>query len=239
MSVRRIYESPRVTKPYTDEQWQAISAWGRTIDAELERHDVRLTMGGEPTFVSSTTATAPSGIPRRSARRSGCWRPISCGGCGVTSARTASCTSGRASGIPGEQLPRWALACYWRRDGEPAWRDSALVADERQSTTAMAQATPSDSCARSRHARCHRRARAGGLRRRLVLPVARSVVCRRTSIRSTRGWTTSWSAIACGASSRRDSRRRRLRAAAAARGRERRAALARRVRGSCEPSGCI
>ena len=52
MSVRRIYESPRVTKPYTDEQWRQIDALGRFIDTELRAHDVRLTMGGEPTFVS-------------------------------------------------------------------------------------------------------------------------------------------------------------------------------------------
>ena len=52
MSVRRIYESPRVTKPYTDEQWRQIDALGREIDTALFAGDVRLTMGGEPTFVS-------------------------------------------------------------------------------------------------------------------------------------------------------------------------------------------
>ena len=48
----RIYESPRVTKPYTEEQWERIDALGHDIDADLKKHDVRLTMGGEPTFVS-------------------------------------------------------------------------------------------------------------------------------------------------------------------------------------------
>jgi hypothetical protein len=52
MHVRRIHESPRVTKPYTDEQWAEIDALGRRIDADLSSADVRLTMGGEPTFVS-------------------------------------------------------------------------------------------------------------------------------------------------------------------------------------------
>ena len=52
MSITRIYEAPRVTKPYTDSQWGAIEALGHKIDIELNEGDVRLTMGGEPTFVS-------------------------------------------------------------------------------------------------------------------------------------------------------------------------------------------
>src|SRR5262249_11640953 len=52
MSVRRILESPRVTRPYTDEQWRAIDSLGHAIDREIADGDVRLTLGGEPTFVS-------------------------------------------------------------------------------------------------------------------------------------------------------------------------------------------
>ncbi len=52
MNVTRIYESPRVTLPYTDEQWEKIESLGHAIDADLKKGDVRLTMGGEPTFVS-------------------------------------------------------------------------------------------------------------------------------------------------------------------------------------------
>ena len=68
MSVARVLESPRVTKPYTEEEWQQIEALGHRIDADLLRRDVRLTMGGEPTFVSiddrdaaewNTAATGP------------------------------------------------------------------------------------------------------------------------------------------------------------------------------------
>ena len=52
MSVTRIRETPRVTRPYADEQWQAILAAGRAVDRRLLAGDVRLTTGGEPTFVS-------------------------------------------------------------------------------------------------------------------------------------------------------------------------------------------
>ena len=52
MSVHRIHESPRVTKPYSERQWQEIAALGHSVDQKLCAGDVRLTMGGEPTFVS-------------------------------------------------------------------------------------------------------------------------------------------------------------------------------------------
>ena len=52
MAVTRIHEDPRVTKPYTEAQWQEIVTLGQRIDAELVAGDVRLTVGGEPTFVS-------------------------------------------------------------------------------------------------------------------------------------------------------------------------------------------
>src|SRR5580692_2213794 len=52
MSVTRIYEDPRVTLPYTDAQWNTIEELGRRIDQDICAGDIRLTMGGEPTFVS-------------------------------------------------------------------------------------------------------------------------------------------------------------------------------------------
>ncbi len=52
MSVTRIRETPRVTKPYEEPAWERIQALGHRVDAELKANDVRLTVGGEPTFVA-------------------------------------------------------------------------------------------------------------------------------------------------------------------------------------------
>jgi uncharacterized protein (DUF2126 family)/transglutaminase-like putative cysteine protease len=132
MTVRRIYESPRVTRPYTDEQWRAILDAGRRVDQDLLDGDVRLTMGGEPTFVSvddhdgeewNTTALGPT---KRLRAAELLWRLRDRFGV------QGFAHFGQGKWYPGEQLPRWALGCYWRLDGEPVWRDVALFADERR-----------------------------------------------------------------------------------------------------------
>jgi uncharacterized protein (DUF2126 family)/transglutaminase-like putative cysteine protease len=130
MSVVRVWEAPRVTKPYSEAQWTAIERLGAGIDADLKACDVRLTMGGEPTFVSlddpdgaewNTEAMGPN--KRRLAaqlyhRLRDHYAPHSL------------VHFGQGKWYPGEQLPRWSLNCFWRRDGEPVWRDPALIADE-------------------------------------------------------------------------------------------------------------
>ncbi len=127
MSVTRIHEDPRVTKPYTEAQWQAILALGHQVDVELAEQDVRLTMGGEPTFVSiddmegsEWNFTALSDKKRELSgelltRLQGHFAP------------GAMLHFGQGKWYPGEPLPRWALGCYWRVDGQPLWRDRTLL----------------------------------------------------------------------------------------------------------------
>ena len=130
MSVQRIVEAPRVTKPYSDEQWQQIVQLGHLVDADLGQHDVRLTMGGEPTFVSATDRdgaewkTAAVG-PTKRAHAFDLLRRLKrhYGHGGFVHA-------GQGKWYPGEQLPRWALGCYWRTDGQATWTDPSLWADE-------------------------------------------------------------------------------------------------------------
>lgn len=130
MSVTRIWEAPRVTHPYNDEQWGEILALGQQIDRDLEQGDVRLTMGGEPTFVSiddrdgaewNTAALGPN-KRRLSAQLFQRLREHYAPGSLVH--------FGQGKWYPGEQLPRWSLNCFWRKDGQPVWRNPELIADE-------------------------------------------------------------------------------------------------------------
>jgi uncharacterized protein (DUF2126 family) len=130
MSLRRIYESPRVTKPYTDEQWRQIDSLGRHIDEELSTGDVRLTMGGEPTFVSVDDM---DGVEWNFAALGPAKRHLAGSLIRRLKQRFADgglLHFGQGKWYPGEPLPRWALGCWWRRDGVPVWRDDRLVADE-------------------------------------------------------------------------------------------------------------
>lgn len=130
MSVRRIVETPRVTKPYTAEQWQEIDTFGQRLDRELQEGDAQLTVGGEPTFVSidfpdepewNTAAVGPFKreravelIKRLKARF----------------APEGLLHFGQGKWYPGEQLPRWAFSLYWRLDGQAIWSDDRLIAGE-------------------------------------------------------------------------------------------------------------
>jgi transglutaminase-like putative cysteine protease len=131
MKVSRVWEAPRVTKPYTDEQWSAIEALGHRVDEDLTAHDVRLTQGGEPTFVSvddrdgaewNTEAMGPTkrllGADLMERLR---WKY---GDGGLQH-------FGQGKWYPGEQLPRWSLNLFWRRDRHPIWSHPELFADER------------------------------------------------------------------------------------------------------------
>jgi len=123
MGVTRIYESPRVTKPYTPEQWQAIDKLGGEVDKHLQSSDVRLTMGGEPTFVSVDD------------REGAEWNTEALGPTkrGLATTLVHKLRERYGKWYPGEQLPRWALSIFWRADGQPCWHDPSLFADERSS----------------------------------------------------------------------------------------------------------
>lgn len=131
MVVTRIYESPRVTKPYSEEQWADVLALGEAVDRELEAGDVRLTMGGEPTFVSVEDRDGPEwntdalGPTKRGYATELVHRLRAEYGDG------GFLHFGQGKWYPGEQLPRWALSICWRADGQPCWRNPALFADER------------------------------------------------------------------------------------------------------------
>jgi uncharacterized protein (DUF2126 family) len=131
MSVARVYEAPRVTKPYTEEQWQSIVALGHEVDEKLNAGDVRLTMGGEPTFVATENRDAPEWNtdalgPTKRLYATELLHMLRerYGGGGFVH-------FGQGKWYPGEQLPRWALSAFWRTDGEPCWHNPALFADER------------------------------------------------------------------------------------------------------------
>jgi uncharacterized protein (DUF2126 family)/transglutaminase-like putative cysteine protease len=130
MSVRRVQEDPRVTLPYTEEQWQRILSLGCQVDRAICDGDIRLTMGGEPTFVSidnmdgaewNTVALGPEKRIRGGRLLDRLRDRFAPGGL---------LHYGQGKWYPGEPLPRWALACYWRADGAPLWRDRELLARE-------------------------------------------------------------------------------------------------------------
>ncbi|ESQ92397.1 DUF2126 domain-containing protein [Asticcacaulis benevestitus] len=129
MGVTRIYESRRVTKPYSDSEWQAIDALGEQVDQKLVEGDVRLTMGGEPTFVSLDDRL---GDEWHFSALSDNKKKLGYDLFQRLSARFATgALAQHAQGkwYPGEILPRWAMNMYWRHDGQPVWLDQALLAD--------------------------------------------------------------------------------------------------------------
>ncbi|WP_282050665.1 DUF2126 domain-containing protein [Maribacter aquivivus] len=127
-SVTRIFESPRVTKPYTDEQWNAIYNLGFKVEEELQANDVRLTMGGEPTFVSIDDMeseewnTAADGEHKRELASKLSIRLLEVFGKG------GLLHHAQGKWYPGEALPRWLIGIHWRKDGKPIWKDPSLLA---------------------------------------------------------------------------------------------------------------
>jgi len=132
MSIRRLNDRPRPSKPFTEEDWVQLEQLAHNVDADLKAQDVRLTMGGEPTFVGIDEPESPQwnidalGPMKRSRSLAliQCLRERMAPG--------AMLHYGQGKWYPGELLPRWALSCYWRSDGVPVWENIALIARQDQ-----------------------------------------------------------------------------------------------------------
>jgi uncharacterized protein (DUF2126 family) len=131
MDITRVDEKPRVTFPFSDQAWFALDALGDKVDEDLTKQDVRLTIGGEPTFVSvddyetaewNIAAVGPTKrlladqLVQRLRDRFGPGGLIH---------------YGQGKWYPGEELPRWAFSLFWRTDGKPIWQNEALIATEK------------------------------------------------------------------------------------------------------------
>ena len=128
-TVQRVHEDPRVTKPYTETQWTDINALGQQVDEDIIQNDIRLTMGGEPTFVSIDDMEGEewdteADSPKKRELAAGLLRRLrdSFGSGGAL-------YHGQGKWYPGEPLPRWKFGCFWRKDGVPVWKNDKLLAE--------------------------------------------------------------------------------------------------------------
>ena len=128
-TVERIRETPRVTRPYTEDTFAEILALGDRVEEDLVAGDVRLTMGGEPTFVSEEDMEseqwneAADGADKRRLAYTLAGKLME------DFAPGGFIHQGQGKWYPGEPIPRWQYAIYWRTDGQPLWQDPTLLAD--------------------------------------------------------------------------------------------------------------
>ena len=130
ISLRRVNEIPQLSKPFSAEDWEQVRNVAHAVDQDLKQQDVRLTMGGEPTYVGIDDPESPQ------------WNLDALGPAKRTRGlvlirrlreRTASgglLHFGQGKWYPGETLPRWAFNCFSRKDGIPVWENVDLIALE-------------------------------------------------------------------------------------------------------------
>jgi uncharacterized protein (DUF2126 family) len=138
MTVARIGETPNATRTFSDEAWAALDALGEKVDADLAAAGVRLTMGGEPTFVAAEDHQSPEWTtaalgPEKRVRADALVRRLR-----ERFAPQGLLHYGLGKWYPGEAAPRWAFSLIWRRDGKPMWRDAALIARESEARSPSA-----------------------------------------------------------------------------------------------------
>ncbi|MFA5983384.1 MAG: transglutaminase family protein [Methylococcaceae bacterium] len=128
-TVERLHEDPRVTKPYTEEQWHFINTLGEQVDRQFIEDDVRLTMGGEPTFVSiddmesAEWNTQADGAFKRERAF------LLSKGLSEVFSKGPMLHYGQGKWYPGEPVPRWAYGIFWRKDEQAIWQNQQLLAD--------------------------------------------------------------------------------------------------------------
>ncbi|MDY6809407.1 MAG: transglutaminase family protein [Actinomycetota bacterium] len=128
-TVTRFHEDPRVTLPYTASQWKRVQELGTALDDKMAANDVRLTMGGEPTFVSIDNQTDPEWNTAADGPHKRTLASDLAGRLKDAYAPTGLVQRSQGKWYPGEPLPRWQIALMWRADGQPIWRRPELLAD--------------------------------------------------------------------------------------------------------------
>ena len=128
ISIRRVNETPSLSAPYSEDEWAKVEAVAHQIDTDLETHNVRLTMGGEPDFVGIDDPESPEWNldalgPMKRRRGLSLIQYLR-----ERVAPGALLHYGQGKWYPGEPLPRWALSCLWRVDGVPVWENIDLIA---------------------------------------------------------------------------------------------------------------